>query len=242
MRADDDIVTYEERRGEIVRKCPLIEMLSGPRQWHARERAYLTLVGCGTIRHRRPQRITIFALWRWQSPGRNYSFLPSGTCISNAYRIGPCIDLACRFMNILSRGWPRSSPRRGSDLTSRIGTLKPVHLAPLHFTSAFLSAAAEHVVTYRLHHLPRSSSFIHSRPSPPLLSAPALSLPSTSTSFILFPRARIFTVSFSLFSASTLYLRECHRCAVRRSPVPKRGGTICSVICEFTYCCRNRTV
>lgn len=91
-----------------------------------------------------------------------------------------------------------SATRRESNLTSRIGTSRIVYLTPFRvFTLAFFAFrrhrhSVEHAVTYRLHHLSRSSSFIHSRPSPRRSPpSPALSLLRVGLFYPLYTRTRI---------------------------------------------------
>lgn len=229
-------------------------MLSGPRQWHASEQAYSALSLYETIRHHRGE-LQFASPTRWRPPGRHYS-TPLGRCISNAYRIGPCADLACRFMNILSRGWPRSSSpqHEGKAIWPHVLVLRSSFTSPsVAFHARVFRRRRRQVcggVTYRLHHLSRSSSFIHSRPSPcrsprlPHVTCHFLTL----ASFILFThtraRARIHLPSLFLpflhrrFISANVAAARAHGTSI----VQKCGRTIYSVICGFTHCCRNRTV
>lgn len=245
-RADDgNVVTHDERQ-EIVRKYPLAETLSDPCQWHA------NVVGYGTIRHHRSWRIAICVSdIGGARPATNHS-TPLGRCISNAYRIGPYVDLACRFMNILNPGWPRSSSpqHEGKAIWSRT----------LVLPGSFISHRFAFRVCRRFfgrHHRRRTCSYISSSSSLPFvifhpLSTESPSLPALSrchflalASFILFTHvhAYICRIFFPLphrrfISANVTAAGER---AIRRSLVQKRGGTIYSVICRLAHC-RNCAV
>lgn len=128
-----------------------------------------------------------------------------------------------------------SATRRRSNLTSLVlrGSFTSLRRV---FHSLPLSSSI------RLHIIFIISSIRHLSSILTLL-APTLSLSRLFCTF--YTCARIHLPFLFLSSASTLYLRECHRYwerVIRRSLVQKHGGTIYNVICGFTHCCRNRAV
>jgi len=138
-----------------------------------------------------------------------------------------------------------SATRRKSDLTSRIRYFEaPSPRSVAFHARVFLpTVVVEHAVTYRLHHLSRFVIFhpLSTESSPRSARPRCLSLSLLS---FLHTCAHIFIVSFSPFRIDALSPRMSPPLerAVCRSVVQKRGGTIYSVICGFTHCCRNRAV
>ena len=137
--------------------------------------------------------------------GRNYFKLGSCVFSIESGRIRHRVQFYEYFKTRLTQ-IVLSATRRRSNLTSCIGASRLVYFTPSRFS--LVAAIVEHTVTYHLHHLFHSSSFIYSRPNL-ALRAPTLSLPRLFCTF--YTCARIHLPSLFLSSASTLYLRECHR-------------------------------